>query len=316
MSDYVLGLDGGGTKTVLALADRTGHVVFHARGAGIGPLENSQWQETLRALMQRAADYASRIAYASLGMPSYGEMPAVSAAQDAAAAAVSSFPHCVLNDVHTAFEGAFTGRAGVLLLAGTGSMVWAEDASGRQIRVGGWGHGFGDEGSAFWIGQAAITGLSHCLDGRGQDHDFADAMAGLLGLPVDKRAGALAEWYYGGADPRVKVAALARAVDGLAESGNATAKTILIQAAIYLSLHVRAAWRGLPSLPEGVWSGVGSTMNSRHVSRHLERLLETPPMAPSLPPVGGALWRAAIHAGWPVDAAWIDQLGTELSCQS
>ncbi|MCB8881533.1 N-acetylglucosamine kinase [Acidisoma cellulosilytica] len=316
MSDYVLGLDGGGTKTLLAIADRAGHVVFHARAAGIGPIENPDWAETLRTLTQSVAEYTSRIAYASFGMPSYGEMPAVSAAQEDAALAGSGFPHCVLNDVHTAFEGAFIGQPGVLLLAGTGSMVWAEDAAGKQIRVGGWGHGFGDEGSAFWIGQAAIAAFSHCLDGRGQDQAFADALAHRLGLPVENRADALTAWYYEGADPRVKVAALARDVDGLAEQGNATAKTILTQAAIHLSLHVRGAWRRLPSLPDRVWCGVGSIMNSGHVTDYLQTLLETPPISPALPPVGGALWRAATNAGWPMDSAWIDQLRTELSCQS
>jgi glucosamine kinase len=316
MTDLVLGIDGGGTKTELALADREGRLVLHRVGAGIGPIETPDWPEVLAQLMRNAENFSPRIAYASFGMPSYGEIPAVAARQRQVAAALGPSPHCVLNDVHTAYEGAFVGRPGVLLLAGTGSMVWACNATGRNIRVGGWGHGYGDEGSAFWIGQQAVAMLSHCLDGRAQDMDFAAAMVEHLNLPAEGCAEALADWYHNGPDPRVKVAALAEVVDGIANAGNATAKAILAQASAHLALHVRAAWNRLPSLPLGVWAAVGSVLRSRILAAHLARLLETMPTAPALSPVGGALWRAATNAGWPVDAAWIDRLRSEFPPQS
>ncbi|HEX3983427.1 MAG TPA: BadF/BadG/BcrA/BcrD ATPase family protein [Acidisoma sp.] len=316
MSDLVLGIDGGGTKTVLALADRAGHVVWQKRAPGIGPHENPAWLPTLQALMATASAYGDRVAYGAFAMPSFGEIDRVSAEQAAAAQQLGHFPHCVLNDVHAAFEGAFVGQPGVLLLAGTGSMLWAEDGAGAQIRVGGWGQGFGDEGSAFWIGRAAIAGLSQCLDGRAADPDFAAAMSRLLALPAEGQAEALLDWYCEVPDPRVKVASLAREIDRMAETGNATATTILTEAAAHLALHVRAAWQRLPTLPEGVWSAVGSIMNSRVVARHLVTLLDTPRVPAALPPVGGALWRAATNAGWAASPAWIDRLRTELSLQS
>lgn len=315
MSDLVLGLDGGGTKTVLALADRKGELVWRAQGAGIGPHESPDWPMRLKTLLGTAEAYRERVGYAAFGMPSFGEIASVSAAQEAAAARLSAAPYCVINDVHAAFEGAFVGRPGVLLLAGTGSMVWAGDAEGRDIRVGGWGHGFGDEGSAFWIGRAAVTAFSHCLDGRATAPAFAEAMAGLLGLPRLHQAEALFAWYHDDPDPRVKVAALARAVDELADRGDETARTLLLEAALHLSRLVQAAWARLPSLPARVWTGAGSIMNSRTVTRHLAALLEADPVAPALPPVGGALWRAATNAGWAPDAAWIDRLRTQLSPQ-
>ncbi|GAB0117103.1 N-acetylglucosamine kinase [Acidisoma sp. 7E03] len=313
MSDLVMGLDGGGTKTELAVADREGRVLLHRIGAGIGPIETPGWPGVLAHLVQELGPLAGRLREAAFGMPSYGEIPEVSEAQRAAAAACGIAAHSVINDVHLAYEGAFLGKPGVLLLVGTGSMVWACNAAGRHIRVGGWGHGYGDEGSAFWIGQQAVTMLSHCLDGRAQDMDFAAAMADHLGLAAEGRAEALGVWYYAHPDPRVKVAAVARMVDRLAEQGNATAKAILIQAAVHLAMHVRAAWNRLPSLPLGVWSAAGSVMQSRTLSTHLSRLLETAPVSPALPPVGGAVWRAATAAGWAVDAAWIDRLRDQLS---
>jgi len=110
MTPLVMGLDGGGTKTILALADSTGAVVLYERAAGIGPLESGHWLPRFQALMQSLAPHEPAIAFGSFGMPSYDEVPAVSQRQREAVDSVASFPHCTLNDVHTAFEGAFAVR--------------------------------------------------------------------------------------------------------------------------------------------------------------------------------------------------------------
>lgn len=59
----------------------------------------------------------------------------------------------VISDVEAAYQGALGERAGVLLLAGTGSIALGRDARGRWAREGGLGPLLGDEGSAFWIGR-------------------------------------------------------------------------------------------------------------------------------------------------------------------
>ena len=59
----------------------------------------------------------------------------------------------VIADVEAAYLGALGDRAGVLLLAGTGSMALGGNSRGRRVRAGGWGPLLGDEGSAFWIGR-------------------------------------------------------------------------------------------------------------------------------------------------------------------
>jgi N-acetylglucosamine kinase-like BadF-type ATPase len=59
----------------------------------------------------------------------------------------------VISDAEAAYHGALGERAGVLLLAGTGSIALGRDARGRWAREGGLGPLLGDEGSAFWIGR-------------------------------------------------------------------------------------------------------------------------------------------------------------------
>jgi len=313
MSRLVMGLDGGGTKTLLALADREGRLALLERASGIGPIENPRWRETLAGLLARLGPHREEIAFGVFALPSYGEMAELSAAQDAALAGLAGFPHGLGNDVQIAFEGAFAGGAGVLLLAGTGSMAWAGDAQGRQIRVGGWGHGFGDEGSGFWIGREALGCMSRIIDGRLPDAAFAAPLAARLRLPGERQADALMTWFHGAANVRAAVAGLAGAVDDLAEHGNATAGELLQRAAAWLAEHVETAWRRLPSLPPGRWSIAGGVGQSRIVCECLARRLHAAPLPLELPPVGGALWHAAKQAGWPADATWIRQLARSLA---
>jgi glucosamine kinase len=59
----------------------------------------------------------------------------------------------VISDAEAALLGALGSRPGVLVLAGTGSIVLGRDARGRLARAGGLGPLVGDEGSAFWLGR-------------------------------------------------------------------------------------------------------------------------------------------------------------------
>lgn len=59
----------------------------------------------------------------------------------------------VISDAEAAFLGALGDRPGILVLAGTGSIVLGRSRRGRWARAGGLGPLLGDEGSAFWIGR-------------------------------------------------------------------------------------------------------------------------------------------------------------------
>ncbi|OLV16213.1 N-acetylglucosamine kinase [Deinococcus marmoris] len=297
---WVLGLDGGGSKTALAYVSGAGEVVGPFYAPGINPFDRPDWEAIMRAFLS-AWPAPGPLVHASLGLPGYGESPAFSARQAGVCAdLLGTCPHSVMNDVAAAFVGAFAGGPGALLLAGTGSMVWADDGA-RQIRTGGWGEGFGDEGSAYWIGRRALGLASQSLDGRHPDADFAQALLTpvLDGPPTQPD---LLMWYHGQAHVRSAVAMLARSVDHLAEDGQPTACTILLEASKLLAQHVSAARQqlGTPDLP---WSYAGSVLGSRTVLGALTTLLGQP-QSPALPPLGGALFHAASRAGFTTDTDW------------
>lgn len=311
----VLGLDSGGSKTVAALADPSGGIVLLATAGGTGALDRPDWDEVLAGLLRHCL--RPGLVAAALGLSSFGEVEASTARQSALVADLLPCPallrHAALlrNDVEVAFDGAFAGGPGILLLAGTGSMVWAGAADGTQIRVGGWGDLFGDEGSAYWIGREALGRAAMALDGRLDGKAFARAMLAAIGAGA-KDGNALLDWVYGLDHRRPAIAALARTVDAQAAAGDPVARDLLAAAADHLAAHVAAARGRLPGGAALPWSSAGGLFNSQQFAALVAERIGSHAAPARLPPLGGALLDAARAAGWPIDDAWIERLRASL----
>ena len=307
-ADLVFALDGGGTKTLAAVVDRDATLVSMQRHPSVDPFAYPDWPETLRAIVAALQPWQERVAGAVLALACHGEVPRVSERQRAEARGLLSCPHEVINDVEAAFDGALAGTPGVLLLAGTGSMAWAGDGQ-RTMRCGGWGEMFGDEGSAFWIGREALGEASRALDGRSPHMAFAEQLLDLLGLEPDQ----LLDWCMGLPAHRAAIASLALHVDTMAETCDPAACAILQRAADALEAHARACVHRLALGPDWAWSYAGSAFGSRAIMARVTEQLGRPPRPPRLPPVGGAVLRAARNAGWTIDDQWIERLNAALS---
>jgi len=309
MSECVLGLDSGGSKTLVAVADRQGRVLHLDAAAGLDPTANPQWSAQLHALLQVPANLS--LTAAVLGLPLHGELAECSVAQRDAARRALPCPVTVENDVRIAFDGAFAGQgAGVLILAGTGSMAWASrnEPGAEQVRVGGWGDVFGDEGSAYWIGCQALVLASRSLDGRAAPSPLTQLLLDHLGLAAEQLAG----WVYGLTYRRAEIAALAKGVSAWATACDPAAINILDDAAAHLAEHIDAAWRRMGLSGPATWSYAGGVFAHPQMIDGIRRRIGSAACTPRLPPIGGALWRAAHNAGWNPGPHWIDQLSQHL----
>lgn len=289
---WVLGLDGGGSKTALAYLSRKGQLSGPFHAPGINPFDRPAWAEGLATLLATHPPPGPLVA-ATLGLPGYGESPAITQQQAEVCGRLISIPCTLVNDVHAAFLAAFPGGVGALLLSGTGSMAWASDGV-RHVRAGGWGDGFGDEGSAFWIGRAALGLAAQALDGRHPDRAFPELLLSEI-LRGAVHPAALLEWHHTLPHVRSGVAALARTVDRLATDGQPTALGVIEAAAQELARHVHAV-RSQLRRPELPWSYAGSVTGSPLLRATLARSLGKP-TPPALPPLGGPLYHAAVCAG-------------------
>ncbi len=288
---WVAAVDGGGTKTAAALADRTGRVTVLPSGVGCNPQDNPDWAEVLGGVLGSLGQPVAAV----LGLPGWGEVPALD--QDVGTFVEARLPGAViLNDVDLAARGAFPAGEGVLILAGTGSMAMA-----RGLRVGGWGDMIGDEGSAFRIGQRALTEMARVIDGRSDAWGFARALGERLGCGVDGFAPL--DWLMGQAHGRSAIAQVAREVDALAEAGDALARAMLAVAAQELvELGAVAAARAGLQAPD--WAGAGSVFRSRFVMAGVAAGMGRPAVRPRFSALGGGLWAAAVAAGWDVGEDW------------
>jgi glucosamine kinase len=311
----ILGIDGGGSKTLIALADRSGSVLRLKRGEGVNPLDNDSWRRNLAALL---ADFAGEagIGFVAAALPAYGEVAEVSAAQRAAVAAAfdATIGQQVLNDVDAAHLGAFAGGPGILVLSGTGSMAWARDAGGMSFRVGGWGDVIGDEGSGHWIGMRVLGLITQSLDGRAPPTRLVEAVFEALAIDSKDAMNGLEGWLARLDHRRSAIAGLAPIAARLAEAGDAGAIAIIEEAVEHLARHVTAIAR-LSGLPPD-WSFAGGSFASRLLRERVASKIGRPPQLPILPPIGGALLCAAQQLGWPVDQAWIGRLAASIQLRT
>ena len=300
--DLILGIDGGGTKVMVALADHSGRLLRTGLGGGVNAMDNPAWRTELEAQIEPFRG-EGRLTAVAAALPVYGEVAHLSLQLEEAIA--QAFPNArtrVLNDVDAAHLGALAGKSGILLLSGTGSMAWARNAEGEPARTGGWGDIIGDEGSSYWIGRLALNLVSQSLDGRLPQTALAKAVFDHLRLDPSNPMDSLGAWATSDAK-RSSIAALSAVVDKAALNGDTAAIGLLDLAADELAKHHRAIAGHCE--PGADWTFAGGTFRSTILLKALERRIGRPPLAPKLPPIGGALFAAAQLLDWPVDDGWI-----------
>jgi N-acetylglucosamine kinase-like BadF-type ATPase len=222
-----VGVDAGGTW-VRVVVTRHGCPIARVRRPATDVRELGKFlRATLRRCGHRPRDVAALVV-ASRGIWTARERGAAQRQLHSLARQVR-----VLSDAQAALLGALGGAPGILVLAGTGSIVLGRSPRGRWARAGGLGPLLGDEGSAFWLGREWLRATT-----RGED--FLPARA-LVRSP----------------DPVRRIAALAPAVIARARRGDRRARAIVRRGQEHLAESaVRVARRLSLSSPVAVsWAG-------------------------------------------------------------
>jgi len=141
----------------------------------------------------------------------------------------------VVGDGEIALTDAFDGRAGIILIAGTGSIAYGRSPSNTIARCGGWGPAFGDEGSGAWIGRRALGIVAAAADGREPATELTGA---VLTAAEANEPSELIPW--GIAATPMDLAMLAPIVFNAASGGDIRANALVSLAVEELVLHVRA----------------------------------------------------------------------------
>jgi N-acetylglucosamine kinase-like BadF-type ATPase len=238
-----VGVDAGGTSTEAALSIDGTFVRDVLAGPGNATTGGTEAAEQIVAAV-RAVLAELRPDSIFVGAAGAGRANVVEAIGAALMAAYPETDITIDDDAKIALRAAFPDGDGAVLIAGTGSVAYAENGS-RNARVGGLGFLVGDEGSAFWIGWQAIKLYGRVLDGRATRDETTDLVARVLGAP-DRDA--YLQALYGSPLVPASVAALAPSIIAFAGKGNRASTKIVQAAATELGDLVKATLRAVALL--------------------------------------------------------------------
>jgi len=304
-NDLVLGVEGGGTKTVAWLARREkGDDGFLGRGVsgpsnpraiGIGTA-TANLEAAIRSAWADAGLAAKPVAAASLALAGTGRLVERTLIVDWALARNLAAKIEVVPDADPVLAAGTPEGWGVALIAGTGSLAVARGRDGQTARAGGWGELFGDEGSGYAVAIAALRAAAMAADGRGPETVLLSRlMARLKAVSPGELITAV---YQPGRDRRY-LSTLASEVVSAAADGDVVAESILLAAAndlteIVRAVAVKAGLAGRP-FPLAITGGLllnSPTLGGTLVGRLRGAGLACEPITPVADPARGAVVRA------------------------
>ena len=241
MSQIILAVDGGATKTALTIRTVDGQELFSAASTGSNyqAIGRERVQQTFEKLLTQASE---AIAEKTLTVAVFA-IAGIDTEQDArivreiaeTSIANSSFTVeklLVENDVEATLLGIADSQPATLLISGTGAICFSYNGK-KMVRTGGWGHRVGDEGSGYWLGQQVVKAIFRAADGRSEPTILTDLV--LNGHNLETVDGLL-NWIYHADYTNARLAGFSSYVQQAVELGDKIAIQISKKAANELAL--------------------------------------------------------------------------------
>lgn len=246
---YFLGVEGGGTKTIGVLSDKSGATVRTVQlGAGnISVLGREKTRALIGEMVSRLLQNnpIETIAWGAFGFAGAGRPGEKQILKEILTK--SGFRNfTVMTDAELLYEATFAEERGVLLISGTGAVCVIRNHAHQFEQIGGWGYLLGDEGSGYDLGRMAIRQALHEAEQR---------------LPLSTLTAAVVSFYkctqpedlitalFATDNPQNWTASCAQLVCKLAENGDAIAREFIRSAAASLIQLCQRAIKRLEAAP-------------------------------------------------------------------
>src|SRR5882724_9160522 len=223
-----LGIDAGGSKTECAIANEK--EILGRFTAGTCKLQRvgrdaatASLQGAVRGALYASKAAASDIRHSCIGISGASQPEVVEWAKETLTGSLSGSV-TVFGDHVIAHESAFHGGAGVLIIAGTGSIAYGRNEKGETTRAGGWGPIVSDEGSGDRIGRAAVWAALRAMDAGTETALFPAILQAWNGSSREDIV------RIGNGFPAPEFAALFPRVLAAADAGDALALDVLFRA--------------------------------------------------------------------------------------
>lgn len=254
-----LGVDGGQSHTEALIADDSGRIL----GRGLGGPSNHAEQPGGRERLGNAVTDSVSGALAAVGgtiagtrfeAAHFGMTGGADFKEEIIAGIISANSLAVGHDAPTALMGATGGDPGIVVIAGTGSVVYGENADGESARAGGLGYLFSDEGSGFWLAAEVIRRAIREQDGA---IDPVGAEKMVLDFFEIDAVRDLTTPFYNGLVSRERVASLAKRIAEEAKRGDEFTTALIRKGAGAIVANVTAVAKRLGFVSGFSVSGVG-----------------------------------------------------------
>ena len=236
--DYVLGVDGGGTKTIVQIADLSGKVVAESESG------SSNYKSVGVKSAKENINNAVTSVIENLGLRNKHKLIFKSTCfglagndsnedtkiykeiifNDVIEKYLDRNKIIICNDTRIGLAAGSDSKNGVMIICGTGSNCYGINEQGREAKVNGWDYILGDEGSGYEIGIKALRALMRAYDGRGESTLLSKTVLEDLNI---KNISELIKWAYSDYFLKVRVAAIAKTACKTAEMGDKISKKIL-----------------------------------------------------------------------------------------
>jgi N-acetylglucosamine kinase-like BadF-type ATPase len=245
---YVVGVDGGGTKTAAAVVAEDLSVASKmttgpSNGRSVGmEAASANIAEAIAQALRAAATTLGQVSAICLCLAGFDTELDLPVPEQAMRTLGYHGPLIVENDVVGAWAGATEVRPGVVVIAGTGATALGMNDQGDFWRTDGWDYLLGDAGSGFAIGHAGIQMAMRALDGRLAPTRLAHKLSEAYGV---QNAGEMRHLVDATHFGKFEIARFATAVTTAAQEGDVVAQAILAQAGTDLGESATAIIRRL-----------------------------------------------------------------------
>ena len=283
---FLIGIDGGGTKTRVELRDEQNCLLERKiYGAfNLNSIGEAAFYSLLREIFKLDMKNCGGICIGAAGVSNQrvGEI-----LRQVLQEVHYEGPWKLCGDQEIALRGAMD-EPGLAVIAGTGSICFGKNEKGETARSGGYGHLIDDWGSGYALGRDALSAVVKTLDGREDHPDLLEKVFQKLGISTAQE---LISFVYSPDTRKADIAALAAVVLDLAEKGDSGALAILRKEAEEVGAMVKAVQKklSLEGCAIGLLGGLFSSDNP--YSRMAAEILS--PLGRVQKPNHDALWGAA-----------------------
>jgi N-acetylglucosamine kinase-like BadF-type ATPase len=238
---YVIGVDGGGTKTEVSAYDLNGNVIATSIKGFANLLNNEEIAlnnivSSIKEIIDKLGTIELKGVYLGIAGSEVGENSKIISNKIKNELKVDCV---VMNDAEIALKAMLKGKDGILTIAGTGSVAFGIN-NNVTSRCGGWGNLLGDEGSGYRISIDAIKRMIFEEENSIEKSELTKKIMEKLEI---KSVEEITKFVY--SSTKDEIASLTPIVARLAEAGDEVANEILINEGIELAKTVENVYKKL-----------------------------------------------------------------------